>query len=206
MHSGDKLAIVVPCSWDYVPIQFFQSFIQFDIPWQWSVVMPTRGRVDDLRNNAIAKIIENGSFNKILFLDTDHIFPPDTIKKLLSHNKDIVSGISFRRSEPYDPILFNFKENSMEQITKWVDGELIEVGAVGAACLLVDISVLKNISKNKWFEMNYKFGDGVISEDLAFCLKAKNAGYKVYVDTSCTNDHLGILHINKSVWEKHNNI
>ncbi|MFA7287302.1 MAG: hypothetical protein WC055_00335 [Melioribacteraceae bacterium] len=195
-----NIAIVLPVSWEYLPIQFFKSWITLKKP-EHSVIIPTRGRIDDMRNAAINSVLKDGSFSHILFLDTDHFHHPDTIPKLLSHNKHIVSGLSFRRSEPYDPIMFVKDYKKFKNITEWKDGELLEVDVIGAASLLVDVEVF-NRMKAPYFEMNYPYMDGVISEDFAFCLKAQELGYEVYCDTSCTNDHIGTLNINKKVWEK----
>jgi len=200
MAKEKNIAIGLPTNWDYLSIQFFQSWIEMKKP-KHSVVIGNRGRQDDQRNSIINAVLKDGSFSHILFLDTDHYHNPETIVKFLSHNQPIVSGLSFRRSEPYDPIMFRQTSNGFENITQWDDGELLEVDAIGAASLLVDIEVLEKM-KGPWFEMNYKFGEGVVSEDFAFCLKAKSLGYKVLCDTSCGNSHLGILNVNKSTWEK----
>jgi len=199
-----NVAIVLPCTWDFLPIQFFESWIKMEKP-KHSVIVPKRGRIDDLRNSAVQSILDCKSFSHILFLDVDHSHHPETIKKLLSHNKRIVSGLSFRRTEPYDPIMFKLDKNKFENIIEWEDGELLEADAVGAASLLIDIDVLEQM-KSPWFEMNYPFGRGVISEDLSFCLKAKELGYKIYCDTSCTNSHLGNLNVNKETWIRYNKL
>jgi len=205
-----NLAIVLGLTWEYIPRQFFESWIQMSSDIErnrikYSVVLSTRGRADDLRNSAINTILKDGSFDKVLFLDIDHRHKPDTISRLLSHNLPIVSGLSFRRSEPYDPIMFKQVGDKFENITKWNKDEVVEVDAVGAASLLVDVNVFKEI-ESPWFEMNYPFGKGVVSEDFAFCLKAKDKGHKVYVDTSCTNNHLGNLEINQDTWERFNGL
>jgi len=203
-----NIAIVLGLTWDYIPRQFFESWIQMaaDIERnkiRYSVVLSTRGRPDDLRNAAINSILENEGFDKALFLDIDHRHKPDTISRLISHELPIVSGLSFRRSYPYDPIIFEQDGDKFKNITQWNKNELIGVDAVGAASLLVDISVFKEINY-PWFEMNYRFGDGVVSEDFAFCLKAKQAGYKIYCDTGCDNKHLGTIEIDQTYWERFN--
>lgn len=196
-----NIAIVLCTNWEYLPIQFFKSWISLKKP-EHSVIISNRGRQDDMRNAAIHEILKDSSFSHALFLDTDHFHHPETVPKLLSHNKPIVSGLSFRRSEPYDPIMFVKDNRRFKNITEWQDGELLEVDVIGAASLLVDVEVLKKM-KAPYFQMNYPYMDGVVSEDFAFCLKAQELGYEVYCDTSCVNSHLGTLNINKEIWEEY---
>lgn len=196
-----NIAIGLPCNWDFINIQFFESWVELKKP-KHSVIIGNRGRVDDQRNSIIHAVLKDGSFSHILFLDTDHKHHPDTIPKLLSHDKLIVSGLSFRRSEPYDPIMFKEADNKFQNITEWEENELLEVDAIGAASLLVRTEVFQKMNTNKWFEMNYAYGNGVISEDFAFCLRARNLGYKIYCDTSCTNSHLGQLNVTQDTWIK----
>lgn len=156
-----------------------------------------------MRNSIVKQALDCNEFSHILFLDLDHRHHPETIVKLLSHKLPIVSGLSFRRSEPYDPIMFRRDGEKFKNVEEWNDGELLEVDTVGAASLLVDIDVFKQM-KYPYFEMDYKYGAGVVSEDFAFCLKAKDLGYKIFCDTGCENDHIGTLNINKSTWERFN--
>ena len=196
-----NIAIGLPCNWDFLPIQFFESWIELKKP-QHSVIIGNRGRVDDQRNSIIHAALKDDSFSHVLFLDTDHRHHPDTIPKLLQHDKQIVSGLSFRRSEPYDPIMFKEENNRFKNITEWEENELVQIDAVGAASLLVKTEVFKRMDKNKWFEMNYPYHNGVVSEDFGFCIKVRNLGYKIFVDTSCTNAHIGTLNVTQDTWIK----
>lgn len=199
--SNLNVAIGLSCSWDYLPVQFFHSWIGMAKP-KHSVVFSQRGRADDMRNSIVKQVLGYSDFSHILFLDVDHYHHPETLQKLLSHKKSIVSGLSFRRSEPYDPIMFKKNGSGFDNIESWEDGSLIKVDATGAASLLVDINVFREM-KSPWFEMNYPYMGGVAGEDFAFCLKANDLGHDIYVDTSCTNDHIGQIGVNKQTWLNH---
>lgn len=202
MLGNINIAVGIPTNWDFLPIKFFQGFVGMDLP-RHSVIVGNRGRIDDLRNSIIHKVLEDGSFTHILFLDTDHYFPPSTVKKLISHNKKIVSGLSFRRCFPYDPVIFKYDQFEMvyNNIEDWNVNKLIEVDAVGGACLLVDVEVFERMGTEKWFEFHVNEHGGMTSEDIYFCKKAKGVGYKIYCDTSCENKHLGSLEIDYETWK-----
>ncbi|MHB8871223.1 MAG: glycosyltransferase family 2 protein [Candidatus Doudnabacteria bacterium] len=200
-----KLAIATPLTYNSVPIQFFESYLSMIKPCR-HIFIHSGGYqgLDVIRNNLIDGA-RNLNCTHILFLDIDHRHHPETITKLLSHKKPIVSGLSYMRNDPYEPCIFRGMINAYETITEWNYGELIEVDSVGAACLLVDMKVFKDIQK-PYFQFlpnpdpMSRFGLG---EDVVLCNKLKQAGYKIFVDTSCTNSHIGRVEVNKefsAIW------
>ena len=72
------------------------------------------------------------------------------------------------------------------------DGKLMEVVYSGFGFLLTKFGVFENI-KYPWFEPQMTdFGDGIrdfASEDVSFCLKARQVGYKIYIDPSVIVGH-----------------
>ena len=201
-----KIAIGVPLSHNSVPIEFFESFIQMKKPVSHMFLRAGGYQGVDSMRNQLVKAAMQYSCTHILFLDVDHRHHPDTIPKLLSHNLPIVSGLSYMRNDPYEPCLFRGIINNYKTVTEWEDGELIEVDSVGGACLLVDIEVLKKIKDPflKFMENPDPTVEFAIGEDVYFCNRAKQEGYKIYVDTSIQNSHLGIVEVNKEFSEKWN--
>ena len=70
---------------------------------------------------------------------------------------------------------------------------MVEADFVGAGCLLIHMSVFKNIEK-PYFKWTLSFEDPEDptkgrSEDFEFCRKAKNRGYHIMVDTSIQCRH-----------------
>jgi len=202
-----NIAIIFPCSWPFLPTKFFEGWIALRMPvgMKYSAVVSNRGRQDDMRNAGINEVLKyNEKFTHILFLDVDHIFHPNTIGNLVKRDVDIVNALSYRRGIPYEPIAVDYSNDKWIGRETWEEGELIDCDATGASSILIKIDVFKKM-KNPWFQMNYKFKNGVISEDFAFCVKAKELGYKIYVDTSVPNKHLGELEVDHSTFLKYKN-
>jgi GT2 family glycosyltransferase len=114
---------------------------------------------------------------------------PDTIERLLKWDKPVVSTIAFKRMQPYTPcfypkVNYDGKKVNLEVAEDWTEG-LAEVEGVGMACCLVKREVLENIPKPLFFPMP------VLAEDLGFCKRVKDAGFKIYVDTSLCCGHIG---------------
>lgn len=199
-----KLAIAIPLSWNYVDAGFAISLAAMKKPSNYVMIRSGIGRIDELRNQLIEGAKQNNC-SHVLFLDTDHVHHLETIPKLLSCERSIVSGLSFMRTPPYEPVMFKGEINNYETITEWEKDSVIEVDSVGAASLLVDMKVFENI-EYPYFQFWKNPSDDpslypVIGEDVVFCNKAKEAGYKIYVDTSCTNQHLGQIEVDQEYWE-----
>jgi len=132
---------------------------------------------------------ENADY--ILWLDSDMHIPSTILKKLLTHNKDIVACTYSTRYKPYDTVAFLDFNNPPARLD--AKNGLHEVLAVGMGCMLVKTSVYKNLPK-PWFNHAYNEElDDFSGEDIWFCKLAKEHGYKTYIDcdTSQLVAHIG---------------
>jgi hypothetical protein len=168
------------------------SFKHLQIPGTYTFLsgMP----FDHARNTGCIKTLEL-DFEWLFFLDDDTIPPWDAIPKLMSHKKPIVSGLYYRRSPPICPVMLKNTPNGRQWVTEFNSPSLIEVDFVGAGCLLINKEVLKKLNY-PWFEWKvdrYDLPpDQRMSEDFSFCEKARQQGYKIYVDTGVQCRHIGL--------------
>ena len=131
----------------------------------------------------------------LLFVDSDMLFPFDTIKKLLDHKKEIV-GIKYKKRQ--FPVEWLYKPLPDEPES---ETELFKVAHVGTGLLLIDLSIFKDEkfgiiddtgTKAPWFS----FGRGAegqltMGEDIWFCNVARSAGYDIWVDPTLEIKHIG---------------
>ena len=202
MNKGIKIGIGVPLSHENVPFAFLESLIAMRKPTNF-ILIRASGYVGiaNMRNQLVKAALENDC-SHLLFLDIDHYHNPETMTRLLSHNKPIVAGLSFMRTEPYEPAMFRGQINSYKTVTEWEKNSLIEVDTVGCAAMLVQTEVFKKIGepyfqfmKNPNPDIPYDIG-----EDVCFCNKAKEFGYKIYVDTALPNKHMGYIGVDEDFW------
>jgi len=203
-----KIGIGMCNSTDFVPYVFFESFCKMQKPVPHVLLKAGGYQGLAVMRNQIVLTAKQYNCSHVLFLDIDHEHNPLTIVKLLSHNLPIVSGLNFMRNDPFNPVMFRGKINAYEEVLEWGENELIEVDSVGAACLLVKMDVFDKIGMPFFSFMdnpdpNVKFG---IGEDVYFCNKVKQEGFKVIVDTSCTNKHYGYIGIDENFYKTYNNI
>jgi hypothetical protein len=154
----------------------------------------------EARDNGCAKLMELG-FEWLFFLDDDVLCPHDTILRLMSHKKKIISGVYYRRNSPIVPVMLrDVPTGGRQWVTDYKIPDLMQVDYVGAGCLLIHRDVLKNLPPigiyNRWFEWRVSQANRPeqerLSEDFAFCQHARQHGFEIWVDTSIQAKHAGI--------------
>ena len=100
------------------------------------------------------------------------VYPADTIMRLLSHDKDIIGALTFKRWPPFNPIVYEGEPYKMSLMDPIPDG-LVEVTATGTGCLMIKMGVFDHIDY-PWFEFTQADGKPV-GEDINFCKKLRNS-------------------------------
>jgi len=148
-------------------------------------------------------------FDYLLFIDSDIIFTYEDIQKLLGHKKDIIAGLYFAKGTPFFPVAgyydINKIENGFPKITKEqvTSKKLLEVDWAGCGFLLLKREIIDRI-EYPWFDMRvidlpkplkrsggFVIKKELLSEDISFCTRLKEIGYKIYLDTNVLLKHLG---------------
>lgn len=143
------------------------------------------------RADMVRECLSSGC-SHLLFLDDDMAFPMTTLYDLLAADKDIVAANCVTKSIPPLPTardIHNNRVNIADELTG-----LQEVASVGAAVMLIKADVFKKLPA-PWFEFVYQ-PTGYIGEDVFFCRKAREHGFKVYIDHDLSRKvlHIGDFH------------
>src|SRR5690349_9439612 len=97
-----RVCVCVP-SGDYICSEFMASmFAMFSSERETQLVyVNTRSSlVQEARFLLVRTALGTGA-DKFLFIDSDHIFPPDALSRLLKHDKDMVGATYVRRRPEY---------------------------------------------------------------------------------------------------------
>jgi len=128
----------------------------------------------------------------VMWLDSDVIYPQDIIKVLMSRDKDMVTGLYYKRTAPFSPCIYTRKDDDkLYTYLDYPEDELFKVDAAGFGCMLMKASVIKAVHK--------KFGgcffpvNGIGGEDLSFIKRASECGIEVWCDSSVKCGHMGQL-------------
>ena len=172
------------------------------------------------RNQIVESFLEKRFGHWLLFLDNDVVFPADTMERLLAladpDEVPILGGLYLTPLQPDPDDL-----TRMEHLPTWTyDGgqertpvlsvdfsePLMELHSCGMGCTLIHRRVLETMRDAyrddpwKWFNHDLvQVGDREperLGEDLAFCVRARNLGFKVHgtPDVRCGHIKTQLLH------------
>ena len=200
-----RILIAVPCM-DSVPAQFAQSLATLNKVEECIVAFQMGSLIYNSRNH-LATMAVKLECDYVLWLDSDMVFPSDVLQKLFADREkgDIITGIYYRRVEPYQPVVFSKLEiDGLE--CKWenqddIPDDLFEVEGCGFGCVLTPTNVFID-SMNKYGNMFAPIGG--VGEDLSFCWRARQCGYKIVADPSVQLGHVGHYVIDKHFYDVYN--
>lgn len=150
------------------------------------------------------EIISEAEGDWVWFIDDDHTFKPDLLLNLLKRDVSIVQPLVLSRMAPFTPVMMGppTEDGTMQYRFGLTDGldktGLKSCGAVGAAGML--------IRRHVWEKVGFPYfsprpeDKTFLSEDIAFCRRAKAAGFGVFTDLS---NHMGHLNVGE-VWPQQN--
>lgn len=204
-----KILIAVPCM-DQVPAQFAHSLstlTSYGIPDTEISIWFNLGSLIYTSRNEIAKRALSDGADLVMWFDSDMIFNPDTLKRLLhiiDQGADMVTGIYYRRTKPYTPTIFKTMEiDDKKEEAEWTEFEEIpsepfEVAACGFGCVLMRTEMFVAVFA--------KFGNmfspiGNVGEDIAFCWRARQCGYQIIADPTIGLGHVGYTIVTREFFE-----
>ena len=197
-YKNNRLAICVPCR-DQVQSLFTYHLVKL-IQYcskkglHTELFMQTGSLIAKQRQELALSAVNSGATH-VLWLDSDMTFPPDIAEQLLATRCDIVAGNYSTRSHPRKGVAYK----TIGDWKSWLlpsdtNPRLQEVEGVGMGCMLVNSEVFSEISK-PWFEVSWvPEWNEYIGEDFYFCMLARQAGYKIMIDTYLNKriKHIGI--------------
>lgn len=149
------------------------------------------------------------------WLDDDMTFQPEVLERMIAtaHELDagIVGGLAFvggRGSADIFPTMYVLADDPgaaaklrLNRVERYPKGGVIGVDGTGAACMLVRRDVYErmyatfgrrpdgDVARNPWFADGEHMGEEY-GEDVVFCLRARQCGVKIVVDTRCAFGHV----------------
>ena len=181
-----NITIGIPTS-GYVHWEFAASIMGIQMVSGTRIVWLPRTMIDTARNALAEEALKNEKCTHLFMVDDDMTFEPDAMMKLLSRDVDVVGALAFKRRPDYDPCVYRKKEGKYFPILPNI---FQEVDVVGSGGILIKTDVLKKL-KRPWFETFYDDEGRHWSVDFDFCIKAKKAGFKIFVDPTVEMGHIG---------------
>lgn len=156
----------------------------------------THGQSPAKARNLIIEAALEHDCTHILILDDDMVIPPDTLKRLLARDLDIVSAYYLMRNYPHQGIIFDKAEPDGKCYWYEVrddETDLVEVVATGFGCVLIKIDVFHKL-KQPWVRLGEIESDGWC-DDIGFFKRVREAGIKIFIDMACPVGHIANMSI-----------
>lgn len=206
-----KIMIAIPCM-DQVPAPFAQSLSMIRKGENDCAVAFQMGSLIYTSRNNLAVSAFKMEADYVLWLDSDMVFEQDMLLKMLDVMKkndiDFLTGLYFRRVVPFSPVLFKTLEVIPDQDgCEWSDfeeipNELFEVAGCGFGAVLIKTDVLFDV-QSKYGTMFAPFSG--MGEDISFCWRARQMGYKIICDPSIKCGHVGYSVITEKFYQSYHN-
>lgn len=202
LKKRHKMVVAIINNQPFIQTPFFETAVQLlfnanniaDVSWMNVKAFP----VDYARNEAVKRFLEDDNYKEVewlAWLDTDMTFPPDMYAlmfKAIEENPQIkvISGVYFKKNFKGEVVAWNF-DGQNRKVEPVLDGTIQSVTIFGPGASIIHRSVLEKIGY-PWFQYGelHEELQGIASEDIHFCNRAKEEGIKIWVHTGIMCGHL----------------
>ena len=215
-----KALIGVSKSREWVESEWEDQLGSHKIPAGWQVKFGKLKQFTAAERHNMAANEAMWNYDKLLFMDTDQVYPPEYIEMMLAHNEPVVSALNVSRYAPFEICVYKFEgEHAANGIvypkfTAFMPPaeKIFEADCVGTGALMLDTSVLRNM-EHPFFKDIYDY-EGCLRhcpDDFYFMWKLHKAGIKVTVDQNIIVKHIAKVLVSpynardlRKAWEKVN--
>lgn len=197
-RDAPKTVALTFCSGDMVHADFACSLVMLTVATRRAGIYtmlcnPKASEIDVGRTNGV-RMMRQMKADFIFFVDSDVMTPPHTIAQLVSHDKDVIGGSYCQRRLPH-----KLTHTDLDGVVGRLRDDEIgikQIMRLPAGCLLIKKQVFDAMQEAQdlpFFRKLYPGGERHISEDNAFCDRARNLGFEVWLDCDITREtvHLG---------------
>lgn len=203
--AGKSIFFGTPCHDSHVHMAYHQAMVTTTLELirhqvaPFSHMIPGDSMVHRARNHTVGAFMESPCTH-LMFIDGDMSWNPSDVLRLLSHEKDLVSGLGVRKQDPISfcgvlpPVLECCQATGC-----------VEAHHAGTGFMLISRECIERVIA-AYPETKYKHADGKVyyclfepvirneqlwSEDYEFCDRFRRIGGKVWVDPSIELSHYG---------------
>jgi hypothetical protein len=195
-----KTLIAVP-SHDMVHAEFTRCLMELDKPEGTGFALLAGTLIYTARNVIAHKAVEAG-FDQVLWLDSDMIFPSDTLLRLSEEMQwpdvDFVTAVYHTRRPPFHPCIYKELhwtvdedgrvDTGSEVMYPYPKNNLFDVAGCGFGCCITSAPLLKRMIDKYGAPFYPLMGMG---EDLSFCHRANEIGETLFCTSKVKVGHVG---------------
>ena len=176
--------IVILTAGDLIRAEYVKSLVdtmnfmnEQEVSHKWG---NSQGSLIGWIRNRVYQETRKMNFNKLLWIDSDISWDLDAFSRIISSDKDIVSGLYLNSKKKLVGEPLDLKEIFMDDIVemKWL--------GLGFLCITKDVV---DALPEPFIR------DGQYGEDISFSLNARDAGFKLWLDLTIRVTHHKVMEI-----------
>ena len=104
-----RALVAISISRQWVESEFLEHLATLLIPPDWKLVYGWLKQFSAAERHNAA-MVASEAYDRILFLDTDEIYPIDYYVKMLEHDEPLVTAMHVARYHPYDIVAYRVRD------------------------------------------------------------------------------------------------
>lgn len=204
--ANPRIKILTPCYGGNITSGYFHSIINlFPFAMKHGIgisieTLPNCSLISLGRDLLLHRALKDNSWTHVLWIDSDLKFDPQYIRRLLVDDKDIVGGYYPKKCFPI--------ETASAPVAQGEETEnLLETSYVATGFMMIKREVVEAMIEHYKDELTFRYGDvdgcvalfdtmidengTYLTEDYAFCHRAKSMGFRVWMDKRFILPHIG---------------
>lgn len=170
-------------------------------PIRYEFYFYSTGRLlTQMAREKLIRVARDAGMDYIIQYDDDMLLPVDFFKDMLetmeSHPEvNVLGALAFMRTPPHYPVLYTVTEGYdgirkqdyyfNQNVKRYPKDSLVECDAVGFGGVCIDMKFVKEKMTEPYFMSTTQTG-----EDIWFCVQTKEAGGRVFMNTSIKLGHI----------------
>ena len=202
-----KTLIVSPCM-DQVDTEYMISLMGMRRVGESKFTVVRSSLIYDARNMLASHALNEG-YDRMLWIDSDMIVPPDMMEMLsadMDEGREMVCGLYFGRRNPTHPVIYNKlvyelnEKNFEHELVKYEDyprDQIFPIVACGFGAVMMTTNLIRKVGDKFGYPFTPLMGLG---EDIAFCWRVNQLGIPMYCDSRVKVGHMGTALYNENVY------
>lgn len=195
MNEQMKYLIAIPCG-NSIPTPTVAALTHMNRVGLSRVTFLQNSMVYDARHMLLEEALVTG-VDRVLFIDSDMVFGSHMMEQFaadLDDGRDFVCGLYFRRVFPTNPVIYKtltIKDNKeiSELYSDYPKESIFEIEGCGFGAVMLSRRLIEQMCDT----YKYPFAPmpGICGEDIAFCWRARQLGYRLWCDSKIKVGHVG---------------
>jgi hypothetical protein len=208
--SRARVLIGIPLL-EFMYSRFFSGWLKMRLGGS-EVIDVSGAYIYDAHNGIISEALKRPHWEYLLFLEQDHLYPPNLVERVSNYSEPIIGAPYFLRHPPHPCCVLVPKDEIAEDPRAWVgdwrygdarflkpseavdlirQGKLQRVLGVGMGCTAIRRDVLEGWPKDEPIFQAPIEGGHIFTDDVWFCRRASQLGYAIFADGGLAIPHIG---------------